>query len=298
MKQIAVVFLMLCLIGILSLTSAATLTVEKRTPNGWSSAYWPFAITVSCTDLSVFNFSLEWWQSSTFVFPDATPIDCSISETMTADQTKAFTSTVGDTYGDDDGQISAADAALVDGQTFYVTNTLKWGGKASSIGGASLASSIPEDLTTWSWTWLSWSDNSTKSSPMVSLEVADPYTCGEWFEGKVVSDNIANTQVTIDLQQQGKTIKLFTPVLNAQGEYTQSINYIDVGSLSYVAAGSYDVIVTATYQWAQDSISFKSNITDQCDEPNYLDMLKERNTDIIDAQKENSSTNNNATPAV
>lgn len=59
------------------------------------------------------------------MFPDATPIDCSISEAMTVDQANAFTSTVGDTYGDDDGQISAADAALVDGQTFYVTNTLK-----------------------------------------------------------------------------------------------------------------------------------------------------------------------------
>ena len=44
---------------------------------------------------------------------------------MTLDQADAFTSTIGDTYGADDGQISALNAALVDGQTFYVTNTLK-----------------------------------------------------------------------------------------------------------------------------------------------------------------------------
>jgi hypothetical protein len=75
--------------------------------------------------LSVFNFSLYGEESSSFVFADATPIDCSISQVLTIDQTNIFTSSIGDTYGADDGQISEVDAALVDGQTFYVTNTLK-----------------------------------------------------------------------------------------------------------------------------------------------------------------------------
>jgi hypothetical protein len=43
---------------------------------------------------------------------------------------------------------------------------------------------------------------------------------------------------------------------------------------------------------------FTTEITQECTEQNYLDMLRERNAHIIDAQKENSSTDNNTPAAV
>ena len=285
--------------SMVALASAATLNVQNRAPVG----FWPFAITVACTDLSVFNFSLYGEESSSFFFPDATPIDCSISQALTVNQTNIFTSSIWDTYGADDGQISEVDAALVDGQTFYVTNTLKGWGKLSSLESGTLLSSISSQTSEETTTPPNENNNNTSSSATwsdsfwLSVGVADPYTCGEGFVGQVSSDDISQTQVTITLQQQGKNVKIFSPALNAQWMYNQSINYTDLWSPLYVATGTYAVIVTATYKWVQDSVSFITNITQECTEQNYLDMLRERNAHIIDAQK-NSSTENNSTEAV
>jgi hypothetical protein len=101
--------------------------------------------------------------------------------------------------------------------------------------------------------------------------------------------------VTIDLRQQGQSVKILTPVVNAQGVYSQSINYTDIQSPIYVAAGSYDVIVTAEYQGVTDSVTFSADITNTCDEESYIDILRDRNADIIAAQ---SSDDSSDTPPV
>jgi hypothetical protein len=263
-----------------AVATAATLTVEKRTPNG-GSLLGPFALTVTCTDSSVFSFSLQGGESSSFVFPDGNPIDCSITETMTLEQANAYVSTVGDTYGVDDGNISALDAISVSGQTFFVTNTIKWWGKPSSITASSIT---PQNSST---------ENSTPITKPV-IFATDPYVCGAWFVGQITSEDITKTTVTIDLQKQGKSVKLFTPVLNAQWVYSQPLNYSDPWSSTYVATGNYSVIVTASYLWTETSITFSTEITNQCDQKDYLDMLKERNKSIINAQHNET----NETPAV
>jgi len=266
-----------------SISSAATINVEKR---GWATL-WPFDITVSCAGTGAYSFSLSGWVSSSFFYPDATPISCVISETMTGEQSTYYISTVWDTWEDDDGIISWADSTLVDGHTLWVTNTLKSWGQPSSISSGSIVSSIPSDYTDTKNTSTAPSTRATVSL----IAVQDPYTCGEWFVGEVSSEDISLTTVTIDLQQAGKSIKLFTPLLSSKWTYSQTIDYTNIFSSHYVQAWSYDVTVTATYKWTTDSMSYTTNITDQCDlntstpSPSYLDMLRERNADIIWAQK-------------
>jgi hypothetical protein len=292
MKQFLISMIALLCVSTISLSSAANIIVEKRLPVWWE-AYGPFAITVTCADESVHNFSLAGGQTGAFSYPDETAIDCSISETLTESQESLFTFTVGDTWGDEDGQIDAENATLVDGQTMWVSNRLRSWGTPSSIN-SSTASSIPtqndnDDTNSNN----SSTDTGSNDLPRVSVGLEDPYTCGAGFIWVISSDDIANTIVTIDLQQQGQSVKILTPAVNAQGVYSQSINYTDILSPIYVAAGSYDVIVTAEYQGVQDSVTFSADITNTCDEESYIDILRERNADIIAAQ---SSDDSNDTP--
>ncbi len=273
------------LVSSTTIVSAATINVEKR---GWWNIG-PFDITVTCVDVWVFPFSLAQGESSSFIHPDAITIDCSISETMSIEQATYFTSTVGDTRESDDGVISGADSTLADGHTLYVTNTPKWWWKPSSI--SSIVSSIPSTSTETESTWANTPPTTNSTEKLVSLvTVQDPYTCGEWFVGQVASADIWSTTVTIDLQQAGKSVKLFTPVLSNNGSYNQSIDYKNILAPTYVQAGIYDVVVTANYKWTTDTMSYTAHLTDQCDlytstpNPSYLDMLKDRNAEIIWAQ--------------
>lgn len=299
MKKTLITAAMIIGITMSSLVSAATLFVEKRVPVG-SSITWSFALTVSCANLSVFNFSLTPGQTGSFIYPDATPLDCSISETMSGNQADLYIATLGDTYGADDGTIQVADAALVDGQTFYVLNAPKWGGKASSIVKSSIPVSTVSSTGNESTTWATPPSSGTtttlpQTGPSFVLATEDPYTCGAWFVGQIMSPDLNQTTVTIDLKQAGKSVKLFTPFLNAQGVYSQAINYTDSNSVNYVVGGTYEVIVTATHKWLSDTLNFTTNITNQCDimsntpNPDYRTLLKNRNADIIDGTTDPSS---------
>lgn len=83
----------------------------------------PFSLTVTCENGSTYPFSLACGGASTFTYPSATAIDCSISETLSAPQEGAFDVTLGDTYSTNNGRVLDSNSDDVDGETFYVENT-------------------------------------------------------------------------------------------------------------------------------------------------------------------------------
>lgn len=283
------------LVSFVSSVQAATLTVTKQII--WtSSVSWPFAISITCTNGSWDLFILNNGQSANFIYPDDQAIDCSVAEMLSSWQIGFFLPSYEDSVGTSDGRIEAASWSLVDWQTFTVNNTvIARGGKASSINEWTIvyASSV-------SGTQDSNNTTSTNHTSTVTLDSNDPYTCGAWFIGKVVSNDIAATTVTIDLQKNGHSVKSFTPLLDSEGNYNQILDYSDTGASNYVIPSNYTVVITASYSWIQDTLQFETTITDVCvsnqlplslsePKPSYTDMLKQRNAAIIAA---NSTENN------
>jgi len=103
-------------------TTAITLNVEKRTPNG-DGGLGPFAVNVSCANGDSHDFTMEGGGSATFQYPANTPIDCIISEALTATQEPLFKVKKGDTWGPDNGRILDNNSDKVNGKTLYIKNT-------------------------------------------------------------------------------------------------------------------------------------------------------------------------------
>jgi len=111
----------LSLLGMASAVSAATFNVEKRTPNG-DGGLGPFDLVVTCQNGNTYNFTLNGGEASTFDYPDNTPIDCQIDETLRPAQNGQFAVSLHDTYSTDNGRIRANNSSNVSGETFYVVN--------------------------------------------------------------------------------------------------------------------------------------------------------------------------------
>ena len=108
--------------ALLSPTHAATINVTNHTPNG-DGGLGPFAVTVTCGNGDIHNFSLNGGDTTSFTYPDQDPISCEVSETLTPVQQPHFTTKHGDTYGPNNGVMNASKGSTVDGETFNVTNT-------------------------------------------------------------------------------------------------------------------------------------------------------------------------------
>ena len=104
--------------------NAATVTVEKMTPEG-DGGVGPFEITVDCDKgLGSFDFTLAGGETDTFTLPDnVKKVTCTVSETLTASQDGRFDVELGDSYNSNNGKMYG-NTSNFDGEKFTVTNTL------------------------------------------------------------------------------------------------------------------------------------------------------------------------------
>lgn len=89
----------------------------------------------------------------------------------------------------------------------------------------------------------------------IDLSITDPYTCGGDIFGRVISDDLENTNVTLTLA--GARSYSFAPTLDSDGMYRQDV--------STVADGQYTVTYTASdIHGNTDSTSYSVYIQASC----------------------------------
>ncbi len=110
--------------------SKVTINVEKKVENAdgtvstWNE--WPFDLNVTCKNGDVHDFSLNNNWTGSFEYPANTALDCSISEVLTAEQSKDYIlKKLWDSFWPDNGRMLTANSNDVDWGKFYVINKKK-----------------------------------------------------------------------------------------------------------------------------------------------------------------------------
>ena len=102
---------------------AIDINLRLDLPDG-GEVYAPFAVTVSCASGEVFNFNLSGGETVSFTQPEDQPVDCRVTQDLTALQLTKFTEAFSDDFGPNNGAIITDDALSADGSTLVVTNSL------------------------------------------------------------------------------------------------------------------------------------------------------------------------------